>query len=42
VQAVTANWPLQSVGMNDRPSRTGPISGFTQFAQMLLPGDAPV
>ena len=47
---VPASWPKGSDGVArydlvwvfDRPSGTGPITGFTLFAQMLLPGDAPV
>lgn len=46
---VPRSWPdgpdgarYDLVWVFDRPSGTGPIVGFTQFAQMLLPGDAPV
>jgi len=44
---VPASWPIGPNGARydlvwvfDRPSGHGPITGFTQFAQMLLPGDA--
>jgi hypothetical protein len=44
---VPASWPTGAGGARydlvwvfDRPSGSGPITGFTQFAQMLLPGDA--
>jgi hypothetical protein len=47
---VPSSWPKGADGVArydlvwvfDRPSGTGPITGFTLFAQMLLPGDAPV
>ncbi len=44
---VPATWPTGANGPRydlvwvfDRPAGNGPITGFTQFAQMLLPGDA--
>ncbi|HEY2621790.1 MAG TPA: hypothetical protein VGI78_30945 [Acetobacteraceae bacterium] len=44
---VPSSWPKGPGGARydlvwvfDRPSGTGPITGFTQFAQRLLPGDA--
>jgi hypothetical protein len=44
---VPTSWPngpdgarYDLVWVFDRPSGTGSITGFTQFAQMLLPGDA--
>jgi hypothetical protein len=44
---VPASWPTGPNGARDdlvwvfdRPSGTGPITGFAQIAQMLLPGDA--
>ncbi|MEA2740611.1 MAG: hypothetical protein QOH05_3918 [Acetobacteraceae bacterium] len=44
---VPTSWPAGLNGPRydliwvfDRPAGTGPITGFTQFAQMLLPGDA--
>jgi hypothetical protein len=46
---VPSSWPKGAGGARydlvwvfDRPSGTGQITGFTQFAQMLLPGDEPV
>jgi len=47
---VPTSWPKAADGVArydlvwvfDRPSGTGPITKFTQFAQMLLPGDAKV
>ena len=43
---VPASWPAGANGARydlvwvfDRPSGSGPITGFTQFAQMLLAGD---
>jgi hypothetical protein len=45
---VPSSWPKGPQGPRydlvwvfDRPSGTGPITGFTIFAQMLLAGDAP-
>jgi hypothetical protein len=44
---VPASWPTGPNGPRydliwvfDRPSGSGPMTAFTQFAQMLLPGDA--
>ena len=44
---VPSSWPTDANGdqrydlvwVFDRPSGTGPITSFTQFAQLLLPGD---
>jgi hypothetical protein len=45
---IPQSWPSGPAGARydlvwvfDRPSGTGPITGFTLFAQMLLAGDAP-
>ena len=44
---VPTSWPTGPNGARydliwvfDRPSGSGPMTAFTQFAQMLLPGDA--
>jgi hypothetical protein len=45
---VPANWPAAPAGARydlvfvfDRPSGSGPITGFTMFPQQLLAGDLP-
>jgi hypothetical protein len=47
--SVPATWPSGRQGarydliwMFSRPSGSGTITAFTQVAQMLLPGDAPI